>query len=198
MTSLTPSPSGDCYAQLKDPTGQMGAALHVEAVVAAMACGLAVGAALLLQQVVVICPSPGLHYLCVKADNLMPVFPPAQRPPRPLTSPTPAFQQRREASSGHVAPTQPTQPQQPQPHRPLGRAANGPVATRELCPPPSGPPAGRPASQQPTQPAQPQVPQLRRPAAQPPAPHATHRSARGSGSQHCDHGERPMCYVLGV
>ncbi len=106
----------------------MGAAMHVEAVEAATACGLAAGAVLLLQQVrgvpctspytwqrdrgggassvglmawtrilplsqawlalvvltlvllcvacmqvVVICPSPGLHYLCVTADNIMQV-----------------------------------------------------------------------------------------------------------------------------
>ncbi|KXZ43968.1 hypothetical protein GPECTOR_76g789 [Gonium pectorale] len=70
VAALTPSPSGDAFAQLKDPEGQMGAALHRD-VMDAAGGQLGPRAVLLLQQVTVISPCHGLCYLCVTADNVM-------------------------------------------------------------------------------------------------------------------------------
>ncbi|KAG2444132.1 hypothetical protein HYH02_009072 [Chlamydomonas schloesseri] len=91
VASISPAPSGDAFAQLKDPEGHMGAALHRD-VMEAVGAQLGPRAVLLLQEVCVVQPCPGLSYLCVTADNVMRVFPANAPPPamlRPRAQPAP-------------------------------------------------------------------------------------------------------------
>lgn len=81
VVSLKLRPSGEATAVLKDPTGQLKAAVHRAVLEAEPNFGP--GATVSLKEVSLLCPWPGMEYLCITQRNVLQVFPAGRVPPPP-------------------------------------------------------------------------------------------------------------------
>ncbi|KAL0031717.1 hypothetical protein WJX79_002989 [Trebouxia sp. C0005] len=72
VESLKYTGCGDAFAQLKDPSGSIGAGIHAQVLQAEE--GLSPGAVLMLQQVPLLVLSKTLKYLCITVENIVQVI----------------------------------------------------------------------------------------------------------------------------
>ncbi|KAL0056463.1 hypothetical protein WJX82_011622 [Trebouxia sp. C0006] len=72
VESLKYTGCGDAFAQLKDPSGSIGAGIHAQVFQAEE--GLSPGAVLMLQQVPLLVLSKTIKYLCITVENIVQVI----------------------------------------------------------------------------------------------------------------------------